>query len=397
MAETGDWRRLAAELEDKVASLSAALAEVQGTLRSLTDMAAQSESALAAPAEYKSPVSELVSLMSAEPKAFVPAEPAVSQWEQEPVAYETPASYEAPASWITETPTADSPGSWPTGPSAETTEVEQPDAEAVETPLAAEWSSPPNEWAWESPTAVEEEPVEHAALEDVEEIAAPIEPVDVDEARDDVRRAVEALRAELEADSSTKSRFGWYEPASADAAVETKGAVGQDEPVAAASLETGAPEADDEDARREEVRRAVEMARAELMGVVAPPEDDEDSGLVGKALAPGALSEQFRFEGPGVVVAQPTIVLEDQEGRVELVRIFETLSRVQCADQAVLLNYQPHSVTVGIAAKVLPPADELAAAVKDVFGRTCQVKEEKSSNRLSVQIANQHEGWPKAS
>lgn len=388
MAETGDWRRLVAELEEKVESLSAALADVQGTLRSLRSAAGQSETAaLAAPA-FESPVSELVSLMSAEPKAFVPAEPAVSQWEQKPVAYEAPAAYESPASWTTESPTADSPGSWPTGPVRETSKV---DGAPAEPPLAAEWSSPTNEWAWEAPAAVEEA----ASRED--EVAA-VEAPQADDSRDDVRRAVEALRAELEADSTTKSRFGWYEPAPGDAEVVADKPASHDEPVVARAEDEVSD--GDEEARREEVRRAVELARAELMGIVAAPDhDDEDSSIDGRALAPGALSEQFRFESSsaGLSVAQPTIVLEDQEGRVELVRIFETLSRVQCADQAVLLNYQPHSVTVGIAAKTLPPADELAAAVKDVFGRPCQVKEEKSSNRLSVQIANQHEGWPKAS
>ena len=54
--------------------------------------------------------------------------------------------------------------------------------------------------------------------------------------------------------------------------------------------------------------------------------------------------------------------------------MFETLNQIDCGDSAALLNYTPHSVTVGVPARAtLPSNDKIAAVVKKVFGRKCRV------------------------
>jgi hypothetical protein len=87
------------------------------------------------------------------------------------------------------------------------------------------------------------------------------------------------------------------------------------------------------------------------------------------------------FTGP------PVIVFDDPEGRVELSQVFATLSRIDRSSHAALLNYTPHTVTIGLSMLAqLPHADELVKAAQAVFGRSCRVKTE--GNRTTVEVGS---------
>jgi hypothetical protein len=144
----------------------------------------------------------------------------------------------------------------------------------------------------------------------------------------------------------------------------------------------------DDSAVRDEVRRAVEAARAEM-----------SSGWVGagSSTASPSGSEEKKFSFPDWQNARvepsgpPVIVIKDPEGRVELARVYETLNRVDCDENAALLNYTPHSVTVGLNMRATVPTREgLASAVEAVFGRKCRV--ESDGVRLSVEIGRDSGG-----
>lgn len=133
---------------------------------------------------------------------------------------------------------------------------------------------------------------------------------------------------------------------------------------------------------RDEVRRAVEAAKAEMAAgwVKAAPEPDGPAdGGESKFSFPDWQNTRIEPSGP------PVIVIKDTEGRVELARVYETLSHVKCDENAALLNYTPHSVTVGLNTRAQVPTKEaLEEAVRVVFGRKCRV--ESDGVRLSVDI-----------
>ena len=136
---------------------------------------------------------------------------------------------------------------------------------------------------------------------------------------------------------------------------------------------------------RDEVRRAVEAAKAEMA-----------SGW-GRGEEPAAeTAEKKRFSFPNWETTHmepsgpPVIVIKDPEGRVELARVYEALSRVNCDENAALLNYTPHSVTVGLNVRASVPTKEaMAEAVEKVFGRKCRV--ESDGVRVSVDIGGGQE------
>jgi hypothetical protein len=142
--------------------------------------------------------------------------------------------------------------------------------------------------------------------------------------------------------------------------------------------------ADDSDAQvRDEVRRAVEAARAEMSS--GYKSDAESEGGLSRFNFPDWQSTHAEPSGP------PVIVIKDPEGRVELARVYETLSRVNCDENAALLNYTPHSVTVGLNAKAaVPQVDDLTAAVEAVFGRKAEV--DSDGVRVNVQIGKDLKG-----
>jgi hypothetical protein len=145
----------------------------------------------------------------------------------------------------------------------------------------------------------------------------------------------------------------------------------------------------DEEAVREEVRRAVEMARAELTGATAADDEPAEAGAAVAKAPRFSLSDwmntEHDIEGP------PVIVIKDTDGRVELAHVYDTLNRLACGDSAALLNYTPHSVTVGLPIRAVVPAKEdLAAAVESVFGRRCRV--ESDGVRISVIMGSDQDG-----
>jgi hypothetical protein len=192
---------------------------------------------------------------------------------------------------------------------------------------------------------------------------------DEDAAREDVRRAVAQMRSEMAVGTATVSL---EKPA-------------------------GDEDMDDEEAKREEVRRAVERTRSDLTfggrlsmyDDTAPPEADglqpeETHGLF--AAFSGADSPSWQGREPELLGLPASIIIEDSEGRVELARVYDTLNRVD-RSQAALLNYTPHSVTVGLAVlERLPEPDVMMAAVKHAFGRACRVTTE--GTKMSVKIGD---------
>jgi hypothetical protein len=76
---------------------------------------------------------------------------------------------------------------------------------------------------------------------------------------------------------------------------------------------------------------------------------------------------------------------------VELARVYETLSRVHCDENAALLNYTPHSVTVGLNLKAaVPEVEALTEAIRATFGRACEV--DSDGVRVNVQIGKDLKG-----
>ncbi|HWO73489.1 MAG TPA: hypothetical protein VNN21_08020 [Dehalococcoidia bacterium] len=147
----------------------------------------------------------------------------------------------------------------------------------------------------------------------------------------------------------------------------------------------------DEDARREEVRRAVEAARAELAGTTLHREPEPRFERAGETEKASDLSRFAFSDWPSAQVetsGPPVIVIKDQDGRVELARVYETLKRIDCGENAALLNYTPHSVTIGLSARAnVPSREEMSKAVEQVFGRSCRVQSD--GVRLSVDLGRE--------
>ncbi len=187
------------------------------------------------------------------------------------------------------------------------------------------------------------------------EVDAPVE--DDDEAtRDDVASMVAQMRAEIDVGDATDG---------------------------------GTVSEDPDEEVRDEVRRAVEAARAEMASGYkdSSEEDSSEASPSGdkKFSFPDWQSSRIEPSGP------PVIVIKDSEGRVELARVYDTLSRVECDENAALLNYTPHSVTVGLNARAsVPEVEALTDAVKAVFGRDCEV--DSDGVRVNVQIGKDLKG-----
>ena len=209
-----------------------------------------------------------------------------------------------------------------------------------------------------------------------------------DEARrDEVARMVAELRngeLETEAASDGAEEADVEAPeaeiaevvAETQAEIEVEGPSDEEEPAAA----------DDESDEqvRDEVRRAVEAARAELATGYTDSEENLAAGEK-RFSFPDWQTTHMEPSGP------PVIVIKDSEGRVELARVYETLSRVNCDENAALLNYTPHSVTVGLNAKAsVPEVEALTDAVRSVFGRACEV--DSDGVRVNVQIGKDLKG-----
>ena len=138
---------------------------------------------------------------------------------------------------------------------------------------------------------------------------------------------------------------------------------------------------------RDEVRRAVEAARAEMASGWVKTDEGETAaaGDAKKFSFPDWQNAHMEPSGP------PVIVIKDPEGRVELARVYETLSQVHCDENAALLNYTPHSVTVGLNTRAsVPTTEAMEQAIQTVFGRKCRV--ESDGVRVSVEIGKEPRG-----
>jgi hypothetical protein len=252
-----------------------------------------------------------------------------------------------------------------------------------------EWSASPSlrDGGWPSASTEAQSPPEHTEDDDV---------------RDQVRRAVEQLKAELgesaaaEMDTETADYAAapgveatelapvaeaTFEAVSVESSVSEGPAV---EPVAAddegaAAEDAAATEAAPDGAEdiREKVRRAVMEARAELGS--GPVEADFS--------APAASPLEARIPHYEALLdksflSPACIVIEDPEGRVELVRVYRTLARLERAATANLANYSSHSVTIQMEERDLPSHQDIGEAVAYAFERSCKV--DVDGNRANV-------------
>lgn len=238
----------------------------------------------------------------------------------------------------------------------------------------------------------------------VSQEAPPAPEVDEAAQRESVRQAVERARAEMQNASAAKDAPEADDEAAAReevrravAQMRNEMSWGSSPHVSFDRPETSQPAnaADDPDGKREEVRRVVESARAEMnfgglsmYDETAPREADglkpEETQSLFAAFAGADGNSAWQKAEPEFTGMPPSIVIEDAEGRVELARVYDTLNRVD-RSQAALLNYTPHSVTVGLAARErLPEPEVMIAAVRDAFGRPCKVTTE--GVKMSVKI-----------
>ena len=151
---------------------------------------------------------------------------------------------------------------------------------------------------------------------------------------------------------------------------------------------------DDAEARREEVRRAVEMARHELetgelkSGAAPHPWAPEALAPLPSTEEPERLADRIQeTKRAGRPASLPSIiVIEDPDGRVELVRIYDVLNRLGNASQAQLVNYTHHSVTISVGPGAVPSVDALTQAVSSAFGRNCEVSYDET--RVTVKVTS---------
>jgi hypothetical protein len=183
---------------------------------------------------------------------------------------------------------------------------------------------------------------------------------ELDDIEDGVRRAVQQARAEIE-----EGLLRLEQASPSDYTSE--------------AMQAAATEP--EDAQREDVRRLVEQARAELEGptLVSMMPQPQFGGTAAS-----------RWQAANESMLPPVLVIEDNDGRVDLARVYEALSRLSCGGDASLLNHTPHSVTMGFNSDDKVPGEEpLANEVRAVFGRECQVT--RDGNRTSVRIGGARE------
>jgi hypothetical protein len=198
--------------------------------------------------------------------------------------------------------------------------------------------------------------------------------------RDQVRRAVEQLKAELQ---DRESEGAQATAASLDETVVESEASA---PAAGGEASQGAEmagEAESEEDLREKVRRAVIEARADLDGGVT--RDREDNVTPESASALEARIPHYEALLDKNFLAPASIIIEDPEGRVELVRVYRTLARLECAATANLANYSSHSVTVQMEERNLPLEQDILDAVTYAFERECSI--DIDGNRANVLLS----------
>ena len=242
------------------------------------------------------------------------------------------------------------------------------------------------------------------------------EPVDpIDQERHDVSDIVAQVKAELEAARRGEAPMPEVDWGDEPAQSQENALEGGQADSGPSDSQTASSDAE-EDARREEVSRVVAEMRGQLeagkfedvlhgagrdtswLNEPYRPFQGEagatDAPVSGEERVDGA-KPAFRLAAPGSIPdwthmsmepsGPPMVVMKDTDGRVELASVYETLNELGCGSGAALLNYTPHSVTVGLAATTkVPSREDMAAAVEKVFGLTSRV--ESDGVRLTVNI-----------
>ena len=244
------------------------------------------------------------------------------------------------------------------------------------------------------PAPLEPAPERRARQPDAVQPVAAAEPLPEDEAaaRDAVRRAVEEARAELSGTRPAAARQ--HEPEKAHHEEIARDPVRRAVMQARAELTHGTPQphetspVHDEEAAREAVRQAVAQARGEMAG-------SGQVSLADDAATPGPsrFNSAQRPPPPHTVRPEslhpPTLTIEDPEGRVELARVYNLLKHVDRVAQSSLLSYTSRQVSVALGEELpVPSEDELAAAVREVLERQCEVRAD--GNNLIVRLGSNY-------
>jgi hypothetical protein len=215
--------------------------------------------------------------------------------------------------------------------------------------------------------------------------------------KDDFRSMVDQVRAEIEAARANGETMDIDFPGEADTDDEearraevqrtveemrTRTTVDDEEAYAGSDFhfdvqdsEADPTALDDDEAKREEARRAVEQMRAEMAGA-------SSVSFAAPSTPPPSLDwSHMKAENSG----PPVLVVKDGDGRVELANVYDLLSRLECGESAALLNYTPHSVTIGLPIQApVPVLEAVETAVMAVFGRGGVV--DTDGARITVQM-----------
>jgi len=229
------------------------------------------------------------------------------------------------------------------------------------------------------------------ALDLAEPVVAEAAPeLDPEAIREQVRLEVERARAEIASGGISLEDAPAADESPAlvlDGLAATEAAPELD--LAEPTVTEATPELDPE-AVREQVRLEVERARAEIAsGRIALEDaveaDGEPAESLGRLSPLAATFLEPQYEQRAAFGA-PMLVIDDAEGRVELVRVYDALARVGLTGEATLITYAPHTVKIGIDSPLLPEDEAVAAAVKAAFGRPCRVTRE--GNRITVTVSD---------
>ena len=359
---SASWRTLLGDLEVRVNVLSSALDEIRVVVRQLTEEAALSSGPVT-PSPALNQLRDEQHTEPAIPSGTGPDDALA------PVDAESPRQTQT----VLEPPSPEMPSENAAAP---------PLSESSDPGQGLAWGPPDLGWPAEpAPSSVEDEKAPDEEAPEAHD----------EQARDELSRMVERVRLEMAAADSA-------EPEGSDLSIER-----EPEPADSLAAHKTAESPDAPDAPRAEVSRAPAggggEAEASTFWLKSDHQlsnsDDKDEaaaspaaaepGLAGdyaSPLLPSGAEGRAPFPAPAVSNDQASLaehdalpaslIIEDPQGQVELVRVYATLNQIECADQAVLLNYTPHSVTIRLGSKA-PSVEALKEAMQNVFARNCQV------------------------
>ena len=371
-----------AGVREAITSLRTALDLLEQSLAGAADAAPEMTPPLTTTAHAIEAVSAEALEVGQAPGAASPAE------EPEAIGPETTAEGESRGPDLETAPTAAEDSGWVPQEPETPAEKDGWAADKDRSGSWGQWSAPPalRDGAWPIHAQVEPSKVkDFAATAEREDETPPAPAAEDEDVRDQVRRAVEQLKAELSAETTQSfpgvgetADFGGSAEESPVPSAEAEDGMGQPDSngTGTAIAETASPED-----VRERVRRAVMEAKADLEGAEA--EEDAEQAPQPAATLEARIPHYEKLLDK-TFLTPASIVIEDPEGRVELVRVYRTLARLEVAATANLANYSSHSVTVQMEERKLPSQEDITDAISYAFERVCTI--DVDGNRANVRL-----------